>query len=63
METRLTYIVDIEEESIVDVLRGSLVSDPVKLVYKNGKISIVNKMSKREGEVPSRVSLPALPQR
>ena len=47
-ETRLTYIVDIEEESIVDVLRGSLVSDPVKLIYKH-KIEIVNKMSQRGG--------------
>ena len=31
------YIVNIEEEGVVDVLRRLLVSDPVKLVYLKRK--------------------------
>ena len=40
----MTYIIDIEEEGIVDVLRWSLISDPVKLVCSVKRHEVVNKI-------------------
>lgn len=34
-----TYIVNVEEESIVNVLRGLLVTEPVQFVYKRATLS------------------------